>query len=253
MVHPSYFGRRLKHSPRYTSPLKEAVRKLPTTYKTVTLERAKLAVRAYNEGVYGCLKNPYVDREAFGMFPDGLGDSREKIFRQLEFIGKNYGGVAGFPSAIKLADSIANDIYKNFAEYEQAVYSTKPISVELPKRSTIETLYRPFVKPFNGKRHWQVWGAKFWHFLNCDAFPIEDSRVDTFFAINEANSVDKYLKFAGKFRDFTISHQEWLPQLRAIDGGDAWCDNKLWDKMCYGLVDLDSPPSPGWRDPFSRY
>jgi hypothetical protein len=233
-------------------PLKCPISELPTTYKSVTLERARLAVRAYNEGVYGCLKNPYVDQQALDMFPDGLGETRAKISRQLEFIGENYGGVAGFPTAIKLADSIANDIYKNFAEYEHAIYSTNPILLEVPKRSTIEILYRPFVKRLHGKSHWQVWAAKFWHFLNHDAFPIEDSRVDTFFVMNEANSVDKYLKFAARFRDFVLSHQEWLPQLREIDGGDASCDNKLWDKMFYGLVDLDSPPSPGWRDPFSR-
>jgi hypothetical protein len=86
-----------------------------------------------------------------------------------------------------------------------------------------------------GKKNWQVWGTKFWHFLNPDAFPIEDSRVDKFFVLTDLNSVDKYLKFLNRFREFALSHQEWLAQLRQVDGGLAWCDNKLWDKMCYGL------------------
>ena len=212
-----------------------------TTWRTITLEKARLAVKAYNEGVYGCLKNPEVDRQALDMFADGLGPTSGKILRQVEFIGRDYGGVAGFPSAIKLAEHIAKDISKNRAEYEQAARSASPLLREVPTRHTIEILYRPFAKPLQGKSNWQVWGTKFWHFLNPDAFPIEDSRVDTFFMISQSNSVDKYLKFSGKFRDFASSHQEWLPQMRQVDSGDAWCDNKLWDKMCYGLVDLGSP------------
>jgi hypothetical protein len=223
-----------------------------TNWKTVTLERAKLAVRAYNEGIYGCLKNPDLDRDARGMFADGLAESRGKLFRQLQFIGKNYGGVAGFPSALTLTEQIANDIFNNLTEYERTVYSALPIITEVPKRSTIEILYRPFVKPLHGKSNWQVWASKFWHFLNHMPFPIEDSRVDAFFGINDFNSVDKYLKFAEKFRTFILFHREWLPALESVDGGDVCCENKLWDKVFYGLVDLDSKPKPGWRDPFHR-
>jgi hypothetical protein len=42
-------------------------------------------------------------------------------------------------------------------------------------------------------------------------------------------------------------HEDWLPQLRQADGGvdgevdgtPVCSDNKLWDKMIYGLGDLD--------------
>ena len=50
-----------------------------------------------------------------------------------------------------------------------------------------------------------------------------------------------------KFRTFVLSHQDWLPHLWEADGrvdgevdGKPLCsDNKLWDKMCMGLIDLD--------------
>jgi hypothetical protein len=214
-----------------------------TTWKTITLERAKSAVKAYNEGVYGCLKNPDLDRQARDMFADGLGSSCSKIERQVEFIGRDYGGAAGFKAAFVLAPDIARDIFANRDRYVQAARSALPILTKVPSRDTIEILYDPFVKPLHGKSNWQVWGTKFWHFLNPDAFPIEDSRVDTFFALTDLNSVDKYLKFLNRFRGFVLAHQSWLPELRQVDGGDAWSDTKLWDKMCYGLVDLNSPPA----------
>jgi hypothetical protein len=47
------------------------------------------------------------------------------------------------------------------------------------------------------------------------------------------------MKFLKRFRDFVLSHQGWLPDLRRVDGdvdGEIPCaDNKLWDKMFYGL------------------
>jgi hypothetical protein len=208
---------------------------MATTWKTITLENAKSAIKLYNDGTYGCLKNPDLDQQALGMFADGLGSTAGKILRQVEFIGREYGGVAGFPSAIKLAESIASDIFKNREEYEKAAYAALPILSEVPSRNTIEILYGPFIKALQGKKNWQVWGSKFWHFLNPNAFPIEDSRVDKFFVLTDLNSVDKYLKFLNRFREFALSHQGWLPELRQVDGGLAWCDNKLWDKMCYGL------------------
>jgi len=213
---------------------------MSTSWKTITLETAKRAVKAYNDGKYGCLKNPDLDQQALDMFADGLGIAGGKVLRQVEFIGRNYGGVAGYPSAIKLSEDIANDILKNRETFEQAAYSAPSLLVEAPCMSTIEILYRPFVKPLDGKSNWQVWATKFWHFLNPNAFPIEDSRVDRFFLFNQPNSVEKYLRLSSKFREFALSHDEWLPQLREVDGGYAWCDNKLWDKMCYGLVDLES-------------
>jgi hypothetical protein len=205
------------------------------TWKTITLESAKSAVRLYNNGSYACLKNPDLDQQALDMFADGLGSTAGKILRQVEFIGREYGGVAGFPSAIKLAENIAAEIYNNRNDYEGAVISALPVLKEAANRDTIEILYRPFIKPLHGKKNWQVWGSKFWHFLNPNAFPIEDSRVDKFFLLSDPNSADKYLKFLKRFREFALSHQGWLPVLREVDGGVAWCDNKLWDKMCYGL------------------
>jgi len=206
-----------------------------TTYRTVTLESAARAIKAYNDGTYGCLKNPDLDRQAREMFADGLGSTSSKIGRQVEFIGRDYGGAAGFKAAYALAPDITHDIVTNREQYEQAALSALPVLSQVPRRDTIEILYRPFVKPLHGKRNWQVWATKFWHFLNPDAFPIEDSRVDKFFILTDLNSVDKYLKFLNRFREFALSHQEWLWRLRQVDGGLAWCDNKLWDKMCYVL------------------
>jgi len=233
-------------SPLEQLPAIRATTKAPvTTWKTVTLETAKQGVKAYNDlkwienGTVRC--NADIDREARDMFAERLGRTEHKILQQVEFIGRDYGGVAGFPSAISVAPDIAADIYKSRSEYEHAAYSARPVLGEIPSREAIEALYRPFVKPIHGKSNWLVWATKFWHFLNPDAFPIEDSRVHVFFVITQPNSVDKYLSFCKRFRGFALSHQEWLPELRQVDGGTAWCDNKLWDKMCYGLGDLNSP------------
>ena len=96
------------------------------------------------------------------------------------------------------------------------------------------------MKPLHGKSKWQTWAAKFWHFLNPDAFPVEDSRVDKFFGLVQTNSSQKYVTLLGRFREFDLAHQSWLPQLRKVDSGHAWCDNKLWDKVCYGVVEVES-------------
>jgi hypothetical protein len=189
------------------------------TWKPITLESAKSAVRLYNNGSYGCLKNPDLDQQALDMFADGLGSTAGKILRQVEFIGREYGGIAGFPSAIKLAENIATEIYNNRNDYEGAAISALPVLKEAANRDTIEILYRPFIKPLHGKKNWQVWGSKFWHFLNPNAFPIEDSRVDKFFLLSDLNSVDKYVKFLKRFMEFALSHQGWLPALREVDGG----------------------------------
>jgi hypothetical protein len=213
-----------------------------TTYKTITLDRAGVAVKVYNEGMYGCLKNPDLDERARVMFKDGLGSTRDEILRQVDFIGRDYGGAAGFKAAYALAPDIASDIAANHQKYEHAALSALPVLTGLPSQEIIEILYDPFVKPLHGKSNWQVWATKFWHFLNPSAFPIEDSRVDKFFVLTDLNSVSKYMKFLGRFREFVLSHQEWLPDLRQVDGdvdGERCSDNKLWDKMCYGLADLD--------------
>jgi hypothetical protein len=64
----------------------------------------------YNEGLYGCLKNPEVDQQARDMFADGFGSTSAEILRQVEFIGRNYGGAAGFKAAYSLAPDITRDI-----------------------------------------------------------------------------------------------------------------------------------------------
>jgi hypothetical protein len=227
-------------SPDFKFPHDKGISAVVTTYRTITREVAGNAIKAYNDGTYGGLKNPVLDRQALEMFADGLGSTSGKIGRQVEFIGRDYGGAAGFKAAYALVPDITRDIVANRERYEQAALSALPILTQVPSRDTIEILYLPFVKPLHGKSNWQVWGTKFWHFLNPDAFPIEDSRVDKFFVLTDLNSVDKYLKFLNRFREFAISHQEWLPHLRQVDGGLAWCDNKVWDKMCYGLAELDS-------------
>jgi hypothetical protein len=52
-----------------------------TTYRAITLEVARHAIKAYNDGTdtYGCLKNPDLDRQARDMFADGLGSTSDKL------------------------------------------------------------------------------------------------------------------------------------------------------------------------------
>lgn len=224
-----------------------------TTYETVTLDRACKAVKVYNEGLYGCIKNPDLDERAHDMFADGLGSTLGKIERQVMFIGDDYGGVAGRPAALKLAPDIGREIFQNRESYERAASSALPIVFKAADRGAIEILYRPFVRPLvdkNGREtsNWLVWAAKFWHHLNPLAFPIEDRRVDDFFVLTgDSASVDKYMKLLDRFRTFVLSHLDWLPRLRQADGGvdgevdgvPVCSDNKLLDKMIYGLGDLD--------------
>jgi hypothetical protein len=219
-----------------------------TTYKTITLDRAKLAIKEYNKSMYGCEKNTDLDERARVMFDGGLGKTTAEIERQVYFIGKDYGGVAARPAALVFAPDIARDIAANRAQFEQAACSAQPILLQVPRRSTVTILYAPFVKLLidSNKRassNWQVWFTKFCFWLNQRAFPIEDSRVNDFFLLTaDENSVDKYLKFADRFRDFVVRHQEWVPELRKVDDGSdgqRCSENKLWDKMCYGLADLE--------------
>jgi hypothetical protein len=207
-------------------------------YKTITLENAKHGVKEYNDGVYGCLKNTAVDQQALAMFAHGLGPTDEEILQQVQFIGWNYGGVRAQPGALKLAPEIARDIFATRGQYVETARLAAPIATRVAPLNTIDVLYRPFMKPFNGCQNWQVWGTKFWHFLNPEAFPIEDRFVRLFFRLTAGNSVMQYRDFLQLFQTFTVSHQSWVPELREIDGGYAWCDNKLWDKMCYGLGTL---------------
>ncbi len=212
------------------------------TYKTAMLADMEHGIKLYNQGLYGCVKNPDLDDRARRMFAEGLGLTSEKILEQVKFIGKDYGGVAAHPAALELAPDIAGEIFQSRIEYAETAGSASDILAQMPNRDTIEALYNPFVKRLAHKnrvwKNWLVWGAKFWHHLNPPAFPIEDGRVDDFFLLDELPSVDKYMKMAELFRKFVLAHQEWLPRMREVDAGAdkiTCADNKLWDKAFYGL------------------
>lgn len=212
------------------------------SYENVTQSDAERAVRLYNEGFYakGGAKNVEVDRRARQIFADGLGATVERITTQLRFVGKNYGGVAGFPAALTLAPSIAKDIHAGRAGYLESITTLRPLRDEVASRPTLDFLYTPFVKELHGKRNWLTWATKFWHFLNVDAFPMADSTVDRFFHLhNQSVSLDKYEKLLSRYRSFIGEREDWLPPLRAADGGLAWSDVKLWDKVCYGVADIN--------------
>ncbi|MGH7616112.1 MAG: hypothetical protein ACREPM_02675 [Gemmatimonadaceae bacterium] len=102
-------------------------------------------------------------------------------------------------------------------------------------RRTIEELYQPFMKEIHGKKNWLTWATKFWHFLNPSAFPIQDSRVDSFFSLSAPDPVTKYERLVSELEAFNDQHAQWLPRLRSIDAGHAWNDVKLWDKVFYAI------------------
>jgi hypothetical protein len=211
-------------------------------YRTITRSIAADAIRAYNtDSYYSANKGLNLDRRARQLFTKGLAPTRESILEQVHFIGKDYGGVAGFPAAVSLATVISNDIYAVRVRYSDLAETAAPLRQAPSSVKLITELFAPFVKQLHRKKNWQVWATKFWHFLNSDAFPIEDRRVDNFFGIDQLNSPQKYVALLNRFRDFDLTHQSWLPHLRTIDGGHAWCDNKLWDKMCYGVVEIAKP------------
>lgn len=211
-------------------------------FENVTLQDAAEAVRRYNNGYYAKagLKNIDVDRRASEVFKQGLGTTIERITSQLRFVGKDYGGVAGFQAALALAPGIARDIYAQREEYARIVCAALPLMNELPSDTSLELLYAPFVKEIHGKRNWLTWATKFWHFLSVEVFPMEDSTVDKFFKLqNQAVSLAKYRALLHRYREFAESHSDWLPDLRVTDGGHAWSDLKLWDKVCYGIAEMN--------------
>jgi hypothetical protein len=217
---------------------------MKTTYRTLTLDRALVAINVYNKGLYGEMPNPDLDERARVMFGGGLGATTDKILEQVNFAGRNYGGVAGYKAAYVLAPDIARDIAANRTQYDQAVREAKPILIQIPTLATLDTLYGPFVQPFQGKSNWHVWFTKFCFWLNQCAFPVEDRYVNNFFGIVENNSSGKYQRFAEKFRTFTLAKQSWLPAMRKVDDGSdsrPCSDNKLWDKVFYGLGEMENP------------
>jgi hypothetical protein len=212
-------------------------------YLTITLDRAMQAVQAYNSGVYHGRKNIEIDRQAREKFDGGLSCSLEGIREQVRFIGVDYGGTAGFPAARVLVPEIASDIYEVRDQYSELARNAPPLLETVSSVEVIKKLYSPFVKLIHGRQNWQVWAAKFWHFLKPDAFPVEDSRVDKFFHMHSRpNSPEKYVAVMQRVREFILSDQAWLPQLRAIDAGRARSDIKLWDKVFYGVGEPASCP-----------
>jgi hypothetical protein len=212
---------------------KKKAKRTITTYLSVTLNRAIQAVKAYNEECYSRVKNPDLDKRAHEKFTKGLGSTITEIEDQVTFIGDDYGGVAGRPAAIKLAPAIACAIFKNRYAYAQTANTASPILVQPPSQDATKILFDPFVQPLvdkNGRetKNWLVWATKFWHHLNPPTFPIEDGRVDDFFVLKTYTSpVDRYTRLSNRFRDFVISHHEWLPHLRDADGGiDGEVDGK---------------------------
>lgn len=147
------------------------------------------------------------------------------------------------PGGRQLSLRIARRIWENRANYEVAI---RRWDFDSPLRDILAVLYDPFREPAYRRdgiqiENWLVWGTKFRHHLKPDASPIQDSRVDTFFQSDEPASVDKYMNFLSRFRAFVVEKRRWLPQMREVDGevdGPNPCsENKLWDKMIYGLYE----------------
>lgn len=202
-------------------------------WNTVTLDQCIEAIRKYNSatGKQGI----QLDVKARELFRNGLGQTVEVIQKQVRFIGYDYGGAAGFRLAVtELPPKIANYIFSVRDEYVKAATKTQPLVKEIPDRNCIKFLYKAFQFPVNNKNNWLVWGTKFWHFLNLNAFPIDDRRARYFFDIKDnKNRIDEYCDFITRFREFLIAHQGWEPKLWEVDGRLAWSNIKLWDKVAY--------------------
>ena len=203
---------------------------------TLTLQEAVNAVEKYNRGYYGRKLNICLDNEGYQLFNNSLGRDLDTIEKQVHFIGKDYGGVAGFKSAINLYRTIARQIF-NDRDYfiknagKAAQLKETPVKIEVLKR-----LYKPFIQPFKDRKNWHVWATKFLHFTNPNAFPIQDSRVNTCFKLSsQAISPEKYNELIVEVRQFLHQHQSWLPVLREADKDYSWSDLKLLDKVFYSI------------------
>lgn len=209
---------------------------------TITLPEAITAISAYNSGVYKKTgrKNVDIDNDARRRFAGGLAQTPSDIKEQVRFIGQDYGGTAYTLAGQLLPDRIGQAIYSVRSQYAQRASSAIPLISSVTDRKLVEFLFHPFeqiLESPNGRstqKNWLTWGTKFWHFLNPDAFAILDSRARKFFSIStRKNVIDTYCEFLDKFRASMTSHQGWFPRLRQIDGGLAWNDIKLWDKVVY--------------------
>lgn len=238
---PRYFEHRLGRQPRGAGIVGAPRDRID--HANITLEFAQNAIRAYNDGLYaGGQKNPDLDRQALALFKGGLGLTRELVLDQVRFVGVDYGGAAGFRAAHSLVPAIADAIWTLRDRYANLAGKAPSVLQGRTSVDVIAELFAPFRQELHGKRNWLVWATKFWHFLNSDAFPVLDSRVDHFFGTaGRRQSAEKYILVCDRFREFVSAHAEWLPALRSIDGGLAWSDTKLWDKVFYGSAELEFP------------
>jgi len=210
------------------------------TYENIRLGEAKKAIRAYNGSLYRGICSTDVDRQAAELFAHGLAVNREGIAEQVRFIGKEYGGVAGFPAALRLVDSIADHIHRERAMFHAAASSAQSAHPQPVDCRTLEVLYAPFRQRYHGKNNWLVWASKFWHFIGYDAFPIIDTRVDRFFRLSwRRDPIDRYKRLLRRFHCFVNSRESWLESLIQSDRQRACCATKLWDKVFYGVRELE--------------
>ncbi len=210
------------------------------TYKTITLQQAIDAVIAYNKGIYrkSGRKNVEIDAEGMSKFRGGLARKLDGLTAQVAWVGRDYGGTAHILASIQLPARIAEAIYNKLDDYEERIRGQEPLIKNPLSESEILFFYQPFQQilttPKRTLRNWMVWATKFWHFLNPDAFQIMDSHAKRFYQVSAGhNIVSTYAILQSRAREILQSHEDWIPQLQKVDGGLAWSDLKLWDKVAY--------------------
>ncbi|MEW6185162.1 MAG: hypothetical protein AB1585_05410 [Thermodesulfobacteriota bacterium] len=215
------------------------------THKTITLQQAICAVRSYNQGIYGKSgrKNLDIDNEGISIFEQGLSKDDDKLTMQIGWVGRDYGGTAHSIASKQLPPRIAKAILNEFEEYHKRIIQRLPLTQLGMPDSEISYFYKPFQQTLTTEKrtfkNWIVWGTKVWHFLNPKAFQIMDSRAKRFYQVSASSDpVSMYADLQRKTRDLLLSHEDWLPELRAADNGNAWSDLKLWDKVAYEVGNL---------------
>jgi hypothetical protein len=204
----------------------------------LTLQEATDAIKKYNLGYYGKKLNIVLDQEGYQLFNAGLGSDLDEIEQQVHFIGKDYGGVAGFKSAIKLSGVIARCIFDDRLYFIENAVKAPRLTESLVAFDVINRLYIAFIQEFKGSSKWHVWATKFLHFINPNTFPIQDSRVNKCFKLTSLpNSPRKYYESMQAIRQFLLKHQTWLPTLREADENYSWSDLKLIDKVFYMIAE----------------
>lgn len=200
-------------------------------------------MRAYNEGLCRTTRkqvrrNVEVDVAARQHFECGLGESGARIREQVEFIGDEYGGVAGRPGALSLIDAIAGSLASQRNELVHTARGLPSLVESVAALRDLERLFDPFIHALGRQSRWHVWAWKFWHFVNPSAVAIPDSRVDGFFGLQALPAgAQKYEQFASRYRDYIVARRAWLPALQEADGLGS-TELKVWDKVFYILPEL---------------